>query len=157
MLNQLKQIALKADGQYASDADLQVLEDYIESIDLRVSVYEQVRDTENELINAIFKEVHEMDPDAFKVTVGKKDVKETCIRDRKYLLKHISAAMLAGDLDRLRDALLVWQRTLVKATQHERPSRYVTKAMENVIKERFSAAEANLLVPNVIVSQSFLG
>ena len=156
MLNQLKQLASTVDGRYATDSELQFVRDYIESIDLRVTTYEKVRNTEDDVIHDVFKEVNEMDPDAFNVVVGAKSVKETCIRDRKYLLKHISAAMLVADMDRLRDALLVWQRTLVKATQHERPSKYVTKAMVNVIKKRFTPEEAELLIPNVVVSQSFL-
>ncbi len=157
MLNQLKQFATTVDGRYATSEELQFLKDYVNSIDLRVTTYEKVRDTELEIIENIFEEIQEMDPDAFNVVVGTKNVKETCVRDRKYLLKHISAAMLVADMDRLRDGLLVWQRTLVKATQHERPSRLITKAMATVIKKRFPKEEADLLVPNVVVSQSFLG
>ena len=156
MLSQLKQLASTVDGRYATSEELQFIKDYVESIDLRVTTYEKVRNTEDEVIQDVFEEVNEMDPEAFNVKVGAKSVKDTCIRDRKILLKHISAAMLVADMDRLRDALLVWQRTLVKATQHERPSRYVTEAMTKVIKKRFAPEEADLLVPNVIISQSFL-
>ncbi|WP_299416457.1 allophycocyanin [Acaryochloris sp. IP29b_bin.148] len=154
MLSQLKHLSIEADGRYATDADLNFLKSYIQSARQRISAYEKIRDAEATLMEQADTKLMEIDPQVFHK--GSKDYRETCHRDRKNTLRYTATAMLFNDLDRLRDGLLLWQRTIVHAVKDEHASTLTWQEMPEILREHLTAEEADLMMPALHLNQALL-
>ena len=64
--------------------------------------------------------------------------------------------MLFNDLDRLRDGLLLWQRTIVHAIKQEDASTLTWKAMPEILREHLTLEEADLMMPALHLDQALL-
>jgi hypothetical protein len=154
MLTQLARVSLDADGRFATDAELQFLKDYLESADHRISAYQKIRDHEEEIMDQIEEQALAKNPRVFHK--GTRNMVETCRRDRKYLLKSSAAAMLVSDLDRLRDSMLLWQRTIIAAFQDQSASQIVSQVTPKVMEQQLTPAEVKQMMPALQLSQSLL-
>lgn len=154
MLKQLTRVSIDADGRFATESELQFLKDYLESADHRISAYGKIRDLEDEIMDEIETQALAKNPRVFHK--GTRDMAETCRRDRKHLLRCSAAAMLVSDLDRLRDDLLLWQRTIIKAFQDEQASEEVCQVMPKVMQQQLTPEEASQIMPALQLSQALL-
>lgn len=154
MLSQLKRLSLEADGRYATDAELAFLKSYGQTVRQRISGYEKIRDAEDTIMDAAEAQLMEIDSQVFHQ--GAQDFTDTCRRDRKNTLRHASAAMLFNDLDRLRDGLLLWQQTIVRAIKAEQPSTITWQEIPGVLREHLSAEEMDLMMPALHLTQALL-
>ncbi len=155
MLKQLARINVDADGRFATEAELQFLKDYLESADHRISAYEKIRDAEEEIMDQVEEMALAKDPRVFYK--GTRNMTATCRRDRKLNLQCSAAAMLVNDLDRLRDDLLLWQRTLVKAFQTDDASKLTYQLLPQVVKQELTPEEAHQITPALQLSQALIG
>ena len=103
MLTQLSKLSLDADGRYASDSELQFMENYLNSTELRISAYEKIRDNEEQIIEDWETERNNMKEPFFEN--GGEYVKSMSHRDITIILRCSATAMLINDLDKLRDGL----------------------------------------------------
>lgn len=154
MLSQLKRLSLEADGRYATEAELAFLKSYFQTVRQRISGYEKIRDTEDLMMDEA--EVQLTDVDAQVFHKGARDYTDTCRRDRKNTLRYTATAMLFNDLDRLRDGLLLWQRTIVRAVKDEQASTMTWEQMPEVLRGHLSAEEADLMMPALHLNQALL-
>lgn len=154
MLTQLARVSLDADGRFATAAELQFLHDYLESVDHRISAYEKIRDAEDQIMDQVEEKAVEKDARVFRK--GTRDMIETCRRDRKHSLKSSAAAMLVSDLDRLRDSMLLWQRTIMAAFQDQQASHIVNQVMPKVMEQQLTPEEAKQMMPTLQLSQALL-
>lgn len=154
MLSQLKQLSIDADGRYATEADLTFLKSYLQSAQDRISTYEKIRDAEDTIMEEADTTLMAANPKVFHK--GSQDYSDTCRRDRKNTLRHAAAAMLFNDLDRLRDGLLLWQRTIVHAVKDEQASALTWQEMPGVLANHLSSEEAELLMPALRLNQALL-
>ena len=154
MLKQLARLSVEADGRYATEQELKFLKDYLQSVDRRVSAYEKIRDAEEKIIDGVEAKMRSVDPNL--LSRGSDDITSICKRDRKQLLRCSAAAMLTDDLDRLRDGLLLWQRTIVHAFNDERPTQANYQVMPEIVKEYLTPEEAELLMPALQLDEAIL-
>ncbi|MEO0375611.1 MAG: allophycocyanin [Cyanobacteria bacterium P01_A01_bin.17] len=154
MLTQLARVSLDADGRFATATELQFIKDYLESADHRISAYEKIRDAEEQIIDQIEEKALAKNARVFHK--GTRDMVKTCRRDRKHLLKSSAAAMLVSDLDRLRDSMLLWQRTLINAFQDQQTSQIVSQVMPKVMEQQLTPEEAKQMTPALQLSQALL-
>jgi hypothetical protein len=154
MLSQLKRLSLEAEGRYATNADLAFLKSYLQSAQQRLNAYEKIRDAEEAIMEQASAKVRTVDPQVFHK--GTQDYSEVCMRDRKKTLCHVSAAMLFNDLDRLRDGLLLWQRTIVRAVKDEHASTLTWREMPGILREHLTPEEADLMMPALQLTQALL-
>lgn len=154
MLTQLGRVSLEADGRFATETELQFLKDYLESADHRISAYEKIRDTEDQIMDQIEEQAFAQNARVF--FKGMRDMYETCRRDRKQILKSLAAAMLVSDLDYLRDSTLLWSRTLIKAFQTQQPSQVTYQIMPAVVKQHLTEEEMQQVMPALQLSQALL-
>ncbi|ABW29446.1 globin family protein [Acaryochloris marina] len=154
MLSQLKRLNIETDGRYATEADLAFLKSYLQSVRDRISAYEKIRDAEDAITDQADEVLMAADPKVFHK--GSQDYSETCRRDRRNTLRHAAAAMLFNDLDRLRDGLLLWQRTIVHAVKDEQASALTWQEMPGVLKDHLSDEEAELMMPALRLNQALL-
>ena len=119
MLTQFSNLSVNTDGRYATDSELEFINDYLESMAMRVQTYEKIQANEEAIVQEVDEKMQELNKNdsLFKMDENTKIV---CLRDRKNAIKYTSAAMLINDLDRLRDGLLIWLKTIVKAVGYDR-------------------------------------
>ncbi len=131
MLKQLSQLTVDAAGRYATAQELQFLKDYLNSIELRISTYQKIAAQETEILAD---------------TAGD-DMSEICFRDLKDILRCSAGTVLIGDLDRMREGMLIWYQTIVRAYNYEQGAAYTYKIIQDVIKQYLTPEEAELIVP----------
>jgi hypothetical protein len=155
MLTQLSQLALESDGRYASAEELQFLKDYIQTAQQRSQIYKTIRDQEAFLLDELHTQTKTTDGGSlFK---GTQDVSNFFKRDQKHILRVASASMLFNDLDFLREGLLLWHRTIIKAFGVERPAQIACQIWPNVMLKYLSTDEYALMSPVVGLIRAILG
>jgi Phycobilisome protein len=154
MLQQLEHLSLSAEGRYATSEELQFMRNYLSSVDLRLSAYQKIRDEEKEIISLLQTKIRDRQPDIFMVNSN--DVSQKCQRDCQIVLRNAIAAMLMDDLDRLREHILLWQRTIIKAFKEEHIAAMIYTNMPEVIKQFLTPQEFALLEPILQLNQAVL-
>jgi Phycobilisome protein len=154
MLTQLSQLVLESDGRYATSEELQFLKDYLKTTEQRVQAYKAVRDSEAFLIEDLQDKVRAGGGNLYK---GTKDVSNMFRRDQKNVLRVAAASMLFDDLDFLREGLLLWHRTILKAFSVEQPSTVACQVWPEVMNKYLSPDEYKLMSPAVGLIRAILG
>ena len=154
MLKQLEQLTISADGRYATTEELMFLRDYLATIDLRLSTYQKIRDAEIEIVDRLQDKMREMKPEIFQTNSGDRSAK--CRRDCQIVLRSASAALLIDDLDRLKENILLWQRTIIKAFQLNSLTEVTYKLMPSIIQEFVTPKEFSLIEPILQLNQTVL-
>jgi Phycobilisome protein len=154
MLNQLARLSVESDGRYATWAELQFIKDYLATVDHRMSAYEKIRDAEYQIMYEVTAQVRSSHPNIFMK--GEQDLTTMAQRDCGFILKCAAAAMLIDDPDRLRDGLLLWHQTIIKALQTDRISQAMWQILPNVVQKYLSAEEAAVILPMLRLNQALL-
>jgi Phycobilisome protein len=154
MLTQLSRLVLDSDGRYASSEELQFIKDYLNTTEQRIQAYKTVRDSEAFLIEDLQDQVRQKGGNLYK---GVKDVSNFFKRDQKNVLRVSAASMLFDDLDFLREGLLLWHRTILKAFSVEQPSQVACQVWPEVMNKYLSPDEYKLISPAVGLVRAILG
>lgn len=154
MLKQLESLSLTAEGRYATAKELQFLRDFLPTVDLRINAYRKIRDVEDEIIEQLHNRMREINPGIFKTKSG--DVSGICQRDIKIILRNAIAAMLINDLDRLREDLLLWQKTITKAFKIKHIATLTHTIMPEIIEQFLTPDEFDLIKPVLQLNQAIL-
>lgn len=156
MLTQFSKLTLDTDGRYATDGELQFIEDYLESVDIRVNTYEKIKANEEAILQEVDAKMHELNENNCLYQMNEHG-QEICRRDRKQAIKYTSAAMVINDLDRLRDGLLIWLQKIVKAVGYERFVRTHYPIIQEVIQQYLTPEEAKFILPAFQLDCTILG
>jgi hypothetical protein len=154
MFKQLTRLSIDADGRYATDAELQFLQDYLDSAEERLTLYEKLRENEEQIIYRWEEAKQGFKEDLFHL--GERDVTEICRRDITNVFRCSATAILFNDLDRLREGLLIWYQTIVRAYNYTQYAKVNYAIIQETIKEFLTEAEANLLMPALKLDHTIL-
>ncbi|MEM6614431.1 MAG: allophycocyanin, partial [Cyanobacteria bacterium P01_C01_bin.72] len=143
-----------AEGRYGTEEELRLLKDYFPTVSLRLSAYQKIRDAEDRIVQRLEARMREKQPNIFQL--GSKDVSSICSRDTKILLRMAIAAMLIDDLDRLRENILLWQRTIVKAFKEKHIAALVHTTMPEIIEKFLTPEEYALIQPILMLNMAVL-
>lgn len=154
MLTQLARLSIETDGRYASDSELDFIEDYCETLETRISTYEKIRDAAVEIIPRMAVEKKKVDPTFFQL--AGKDVTERCQSDLQRGLRYAATAVLFSDLDYLRENPLLWYRTIVHSFGFDRDIDATYEIFPTVVKDYLSDEEMALVSPVFQVYRSVL-
>jgi Phycobilisome protein len=149
MLKQLANLTIDADGRYATDSELQFLKNYLDSADRRVKIYEKLRDRAETIIEEVKAErnaLNEAKNDRL-FYLGEEDRSATCIRDMTGILRCCAGAILSGDADRMREAVLLWYYTIVRAFGYENDTLIMYRVLEKIANKYLTEEEAKLAKP----------
>jgi hypothetical protein len=149
MLKQLARLAIDTDGRYATDSELKFLKNYLDSFEQRLSAYEKIRDraeTTIEEVKAERKALNEANNSQL-FYLGSEDRSETCLRDMKGILRCCAAAILIDDAERMRQAVLLWYYTIVRAFKYEKDTKIMYQVLENITNKFLTQEEAKLAKP----------
>ncbi len=155
MLTKLNQLTLETEGRYATDNELSFLDEYIDSLSVRIDTYQKIKDLETEIINQIQNDLHEINLD----DVANHDLidKSCCGRDAKIVLRHSACAVLIDDCERLRESLLLWHRTIIFAFRIDDFARIMfLELMPSVLADLLTEKEYDLMKPSLQLSESVL-
>lgn len=155
MLTQLSRLTQETDGRYATAEELQFLKDYIASTQERVQAYKTVRDNEAFLLEDLYNQVQTVDRGS--LYKGTEDVSTFFRRDQKNVLRVAAASMLFNDLDFLREGLLLWHRTIIKAFRVERPSQVACQVINAVFAKYLAPDQMKLMSPVLGLWRAILG
>jgi hypothetical protein len=154
MLKQLAHLSLDTDGRYATDGELQFLEDYLESIDTRMSAYQKIHDSFKEIVLEVEKRQSKINPKLY--FMGSRDTTEICRRDLIDIFCCSAANMLFDDLDRLRDAVLIWYKTIVEAFGYKDCTKITYQVLQEVVAEYLTPEEMELMLPFLKLNETIL-
>jgi len=140
MLKQFADLTLEADGRYAQDYELQFLEDYLDSQDTRMSAYIKLRDSADDIIEAVRLGKQKRNPEF-------QDYYATCKRDLIDLVRYSAAALLFDDMERLRTNMLLWFQTIARSYNFEEDNNDTYEVLLKVIPQFLSPEEAKLALP----------
>jgi Phycobilisome protein len=156
MLSQLERLSCEMDGRYANDAELQFLTDYVQSFDLRVQTYQKLQAIESVLVQQAYGKMRSLDPSIF-VGANREDLTRKCHFDMVIGLRTAAIAVLFNDPNALQDRLLLWLQTIMRALGKERTCNVLYTALQEVVKQNLSPAQANLVCPFLELSRRTLG
>jgi hypothetical protein len=154
MLKQLNTLTVEADGRYATSAELKFLQDYLKTVDLRISAYEKIRNAEDQIVGQWAAKVLASNPNLF--FKGNQDFTAICKRDRQSVLRISSAAMLMDDLENLRNGFLHWYRTIVTAFDYKQSASITYLQLAEILKQYLTPEELGAIRPALDLSKSIL-
>lgn len=154
MLTQLARLSVAADGRYASTKELQFLKGYFQTLDVRLSAYEKIKNAAEKIIDQVEAKMQNLDPNLLRNASG--DFTKIWRKDSLRLLQYAAATMLFNDNDRLREGLLLWHTTIAKAYKFERTCKTAITLMSEVVKQYLTPEEAELFCPILGLNQYLL-
>ena len=158
MLKQLHQLTVDADGRYATEEELAFLREYISSAKTRTKIYKKLREMRSDIALQTEQKVLEGNEDIF--VVNGKDYKPMFHRDQGIDLRYTAATVLSGDLERLKQSLLLWYKTILKAA---RPNKVKTwtemtyRVKPSIVLSTLDEEEHNYIAPILSLKKSVLG
>ena len=154
MFKQLTRLSIDADGRYATDDELKFLDDYLATVETRVSTYETIRENEEQIIYRWEAAKRGIKQDVFHM--GDRDVSEICRRDMTNVFRCSATAILFNDLDRLREGLLIWYQTIVRAFKYDKYTNITYSVIQETIKEFLKPEEVELMLPALKLNHTIL-
>jgi hypothetical protein len=140
MLRQLADLTLEVDGVYAEDYQLEFIEDYLDSYEIRVSAYNKISSLSTEIVEQVRLIKQKRDPNF-------EDFYATCKRDLIDLLRYSAAALLFDDLERLRTNMLIWFQSIARAWNFEEDNNDTYDALLEAVAQFFSEEELKYVLP----------
>lgn len=155
MLSQLQKLSCETDGRYARDEELEFVSEFGRSFYLRVQTYQQLQAMETIIMQQVLTKMQFLDPTLLHHHNA--DMTAKWQRDTIRVLRYSAIAMLLNDPDSLRDRLLFWFRTIMKAFGAERSCNVTYAVMQTVIKEHLPSSQASLICPILEMNRQVLG
>ncbi|MGK7913031.1 MAG: hypothetical protein AB4050_16375 [Synechococcus sp.] len=158
MLKQLSQLTVQTDGRYACTEELEFLREYIASSKKRVKTYQKLREIRGDI--AIETALKMLEDDENLFVVDGEDYKSFFHRDQEISLRYTTAAVLSGDLERIKQALLLWYRTIMnvaKPVNVKEWTKLTYKIKPKIILDRLSEDERQFVKPILALNQIILG
>lgn len=155
MLSQLEKLSRATDGRYATDEELQFIDDYMKTYSLRLETYQRLQDVEAAIVQRVYAKMRAIDPNLFKN--GSEDVSAKWKRDTILVLRYSAVALLLNDPDMLCERLLFWLQTVMKAFGAQRSCRITYEVMQEVVKQQLPPPQASLFCSILEVNCRLLG
>lgn len=155
MLSQLNRLQSQTDGRYASDAELQFVQDYLQTARLRFVTYQKIKLAESKIVQDVYDCLISANPTLLKR--GNEDLSLKWKRDTLRVLRFSATAMLMNDPAWLRERLLLWLETIMRAFGAQQSCEATYSAMQDVVRLHLLPEEAALFCPILALNQSILG
>lgn len=155
MLSQLNKLSIVTDGRYATDAELKFLADYVRTFRQRVQTYQQIQQLEGRMVQAVYERLRQIEPTLF-LSDGK-DITLKWKQDTIRVLRYSAIAMLLNDPLTLRERLLFWFQTIMKAFGAQKSCQLTYVVMQEVVKQHLGSEQAALFCPILEINRQILG
>lgn len=155
MLSQLKHLSVQTDGRYATEDELQFLDTYIQSFNLRVQTYQKLRMAETEIVKEVLLRLKATNPGL--LSNGNEDITNKWKRDTIRVLRYSAAAMLVNDPKTLEERFLSWFQTIMRAFSAQQSCNATYEVMQQVVKQQLTPIQAGLFCPILELNRRYLG
>ena len=155
MLSQLNTLCTETDGRYATDAELLFLHRYLQTVQLRFSAYRSIQAHEAQIIQQVQERLEAIAPGLLQQ--GQSDLTAKWKQDTIRSLRYAALALLLDDPQTLRETMLVWFQTIIRAFDAEPSCNLTYTLIQDVVTQYLSPAEAELFCPILELTRSFLG
>lgn len=155
MLSQLQKLSCETDGRYATDEELEFLSEFGRSYYLRVETYQRLQTMEAIIVQQVLTKMQLLESSLFQGNNA--DLIAKWRRDTIRVLRYSAIAMLLNDPDSLRDRLLFWFRTIMKAFGAERNCNVTYAVMQDVVRHHLLPTQASLFCPILEMNRQILG
>ena len=155
MLSKLQQLGTDADGRYASDDELKFMDTYINSFDVRVNAYRQIKAAEKEIVEAVLTKLQKSQP-RLLATRGE-DIQNKWKQDTFRVLRHSAMTVLLDDPELLRQQFLYWFQTIMQAFGAQEACNVTYLIMQDVVRATLPKDVADLLCPILEMNRELLG
>lgn len=155
MLSQFTQLVQNTDGRYATDSELEFLYHYLQTAPLRFRVYQKLKAAETDIVRRVYEKLRSQDPTLLQQ--GSTDLSAKWKADTLRVLRFSATALLLDDPQWLQEQLLFWLQTIMRAFRAQRSCAATYAAMQEIIDQVLSPAEAALFRPILALNQSLLG
>jgi hypothetical protein len=155
MLSKLNQLGTQIDGRYASDSELQFVDNYISSFDKRIAAYQTIKSFEKDIVEAVLTRLQTSHPD---ILLPKGENLQAKWRQDTYrVLRHSAMTVLVDDPELLKQQFLYWFQTIMQAFGAQQACDVTYRIMQDVVREMLPADIADILCPILEVSREMLG
>jgi hypothetical protein len=155
MLSKLKQLGTDADGRYASDDELKFMDTYINSFDVRVNAYRQIKAAEKEIVEAVLTKLQKSQPSL--LAARGEDMQNKWKQDTFRVLRHSAMTVLLDDPELLRQQFFYWFQTIMQAFGAEEACNATYLIMQDVVRQLLPKDIAELLCPILEMNRELLG
>ncbi|PZU94908.1 MAG: phycobilisome protein [Pseudanabaena sp.] len=155
MLSKLQQLGNNLDGRYASDDELQFMDTYISSFDVRVDAYRQIKAVEREIVESVLTKMKSAYPNL--LAPKGEDMQNKWKQDTFRVLRHSAMTVLLDDPEQLRQQFLYWFQTIMQAFGAQEACNVTYLLMQDVVRETLPKDVSNLLCPILEMNRTFLG
>lgn len=155
MLSQLQKLSCETEGRYATDEELWFIVDYLRTYRLRLETYQKIQTMEATIVQQVYTKMRSSDPSLFMS--GEEDVSGKWKRDTIRVLRYSAIAMLLNDSDMLRERLLFWMQSIMKAFGAQQSCRVTYEVMQDVVRQALPAEQARMLCPILEINRQLLG
>jgi len=155
MLSKLQQLGTNTDGRYASDDELQFMDTYINSFDVRVNAYRRIKAVEKEIVETVLSKLQKSHP-SLLASRGE-DLQNKWKQDTFRVLRHSAMTVLLDDPQHLREQFLYWFQTIMQAFGAQEACSATYLIMQDVVRELLPKDIAELLCPILEMNRELLG
>jgi len=155
MLSHLSKLSYATDGRYATDAELKFLADYGRTYQQRMQTYQQLQLLEAKIVQTVYDKLMQIDPALLQS--GGMDITKKWKQDTVRVLRYSAIAMLLNDPLTLRERLLFWFQTVMKAFGAQESCQMTYTVMQTVVKQYLGAEQAALFCPILEINRQILG
>ncbi len=155
VLTQIERLVKEVDGRYATDTELAFMAGYAQSFRQRAQTYLILQKLEPVIVQQVLQRLQKRDPSLLKQ--GDKDLTAKWQLDTVRVLRYSATAMLLNDGDWLREQLLFWFQTIMRAFRAERSCGVTYEVMQTVVQEQLTPAQAELFCPILELNRVLLG
>lgn len=155
MLSKLQQLTSNADGRFASDNELQFIDDYVNSFNTRVNCYQQIKDAEKEIVETVLAKIQSSHPNL--LLAKGEDMKKKWKQDTLRVLRHSAMTVLLDDSEQLRQQFLYWFQTIMQSFGAQESCDVTYRIMQDVVKDLLPRDISDLLCPILEINRNLLG
>ncbi len=155
MLTRLRQLSIAADGRYLRDEEMQFMDAYLASFELRLSAYQKIQEAEAEIIRDVEAKLRALDP--YLLMRGVEDFRNKWRADTVRVLRLSALAMLLDDEQRYKERFLYWFQTLMRAFRTQRSCEATYRFLQEVLSKYLTGDELNLIKPILETNRTLLG
>lgn len=155
MLSQFKALSNKVDGRYATDAELQFIEDYLSSFSLRKHIYLKLQSLEATIVNEVQERIRASEPKLMER--GGQNLANKWKQDTIRVLRYSAIAVLLDDAELHQERFLFWFQTVMRAFGTQQSCDMTYTIMQDVIQKHLKPLEFQIVQPIIELNRAALG
>jgi hypothetical protein len=139
-----------AEARYLKPEELTCLNQYVDSLPERLTLYRYLRDHEIEIMQQVADGVEAQFPQEKQTTL------ERCLKNAILILRYSAMSMLLNDETFMHGRLINWLEGTAKAYQTEAIDKVLYQTLNQRLNQALSSAQVQLLKPHLQLAEGVL-